>query len=294
MEHTKLLTAMVTPFNEHGELSFEHTAQLIEHLIATGSDGLVVAGTTGESATLTTSEKLTLFEQVVQLVRKRVPVIAATGSNDTAKSIQLTKQAEACDVDGVMLVTPYYNKPCQEGLYSHFSKIAEQTSLPIMLYNIPGRSAIQLEPDTIIDLSRIRNIVALKQADHDLTSLSKVITHTSDDFLVYCGEDSMTLPMQSLGAHGVVSVASHIIGRQMKAMIQGYEAGQVEKAAKLHHNSLPLMEALFAQPSPAPVKAALQYIGIETGSVRLPLKDLSQQQANDLTELYESVTKVNY
>lgn len=285
MNFGSVLTAMVTPFNENGEIDLKVTTQLIEHLLANGTEGLVVAGTTGESPTLSDDEKKELFKHVVKVVNKRVPVIAGTGSNNTASSIKLTKAAELIGVDGIMLVTPYYNKPCQEGLIAHFSAIAKETSLPIMLYNIPGRSVINMDTETTIRLSKIENIVSIKEANGDLDHISQIIEHTPDSFTVYSGDDSMTLPILSVGGNGVVSVASHVIGNEMNKIINKFQEGQAKEAAKIHRKVLPIIQELFRSPSPSPVKAALQMKGINVGDVRLPLLSLTEQEKKPLKDL---------
>ncbi|WP_164215558.1 4-hydroxy-tetrahydrodipicolinate synthase [Virgibacillus sp. YIM 98842] len=285
MNFGQLLTAMVTPFKQNGEVDFEQTTILIEHLIRNSSDGLVVAGTTGESPTLSVDEKMELFQHVVKVVKKRVPVIAGTGSNNTKASIRLTQEAEKAGADAVMLVTPYYNKPSQEGIYSHFKAIAEQTSLPVMLYNIPGRSVVKMNAETIIRLSEIDNIVSLKEASGDLDQTAIIIERTKDDFSVYSGEDSLTLPMLSVGANGTVSVASHIIGSEMKQMMEYFYRGEVDKAGRLHRKLLPLMNGLFSSPSPVPVKTALKLNGLDSGTVRLPLIPLNEQEKNTLEDI---------
>ena len=243
-------------------LTLPKTTQLVNYLIDNGTDSLVVAGTTGESPTLSKEEKLALFDHVVKVVGKRIPVIAGTGSNNTYASVELTKKAEQLGVDGIMLVGPYYNKPNQEGLYQHFKTIAEATSLPVMVYNIPGRSAVNIHPDTIIRLSKIPNIVAVKEASGDLNAMTHIIANTDSNFDLYSGDDSMTIPVLSIGGSGVVSVASHVIGKEMKEMVNAFLEGNNEKAANLHQQLLPLMQGLFAAPSPAPVKTALQVKGI--------------------------------
>src|SRR5690625_1575614 len=232
MNFGSVLTAMVTPFEENGEVDFNAAEVLVNHLIANGTDGIVVGGTTGESPTLTHEEKLQLFNFVVKAVNKRVPVIAGTGSNNTKDSVELTREAEVCGVDGVMLVTPYYNKPSQEGMYLHFKMIAESTSLPVMLYNIPGRSAVNLEPETIIRLSQIENIVSVKEASGDLDAAAKIISNTSVNFSVYSGDDSSTLPMMAIGGTGIVSVASHIIGNEMKEMTNAFQRSEERRVGK--------------------------------------------------------------
>ncbi|ENH97275.1 dihydrodipicolinate synthase [Gracilibacillus halophilus YIM-C55.5] len=287
MDFGRILTAMVTPFDQQGQIDFHKTERLIHHLLANGTDGLVVAGTTGESPTLTKEEKLSLLQFVVKTVNGRVPVIAGTGSNNTQASIELTRQAETIGVDGVMLVTPYYNKPSQEGIYQHFATIANETTLPVILYNIPGRTGVNVQPETIIRLSQIDNIVAVKEASSDLDNITKICRETSDDFLLYSGDDNMTLPILSVGGYGVISVSSHIIGNEMKQMVQAYVDGENQQVASLHQQIHPIMKALFMAPSPTPVKAALAFSGMDVGSVRLPMIPLNQEETERLKdELY--------
>ncbi|SFD79499.1 4-hydroxy-tetrahydrodipicolinate synthase [Lentibacillus persicus] len=285
MDFGSVLTAMVTPFDVDGGIDFDKTADLIEYLIRNGSEGLVIGGTTGESPTLTSDEKIALFKHTINKVNGRIPVIAGTGSNNTHASIALTKKAEEAGADGIMLVTPYYNKPSQEGLFQHFSAIAENTNLPIMLYNIPGRSVVKMNAETIVRLSQIDNIVAIKEASGDLDLTSDVIEHTTDSFSVYSGEDSNTLPMLAVGADGVVSVASHIVGQEIKEMVDTFHSGNTAKAASLHRKLLPVMNGLFAQPSPSPVKTALNMKGIDVGGVRLPLIPLTESEQEALRNI---------
>lgn len=280
----RLLTAMVTPFDKHGEVDYGRTSKLIEHLLDTGTDGLVVAGTTGESPTLTTREKVELFKYVVKEVNGKVPVLAGTGSNNTRASIELTREVESIGIDGIMLVVPYYNKPSQEGLYQHFSQIAASTSLPVMLYNIPGRSSVNMTPETIIRLSQVDNIVSVKEASGDLDAVSQIIEETGDDFSVYSGDDGMTLPILSIGGTGVVSVAAHVIGKDMRAMVQNFLDGNVTEAAGIHRRIVPVVKALFQAPSPSPVKEALNEINVPVGSVRLPLIPLPDEEKANLTQ----------
>ena len=282
-------TAMVTPFDRKGNIDFGKTTQLINYLIENGTDSLVVAGTTGESPTLSKEEKLALFDHVVKVVKKRVPVIAGTGSNNTYASIELTKQAEQLGVDAIMAVGPYYNKPNQEGLYQHFKAIAETTTLPMMVYNIPGRSSVTIQPQTVVRLSKIPNIVAVKEASGDLNAMTYIIANTPEDFALYSGDDSLTIPVLSIGGAGVISVASHVIGKELKEMVKAFFAGDNAKAARLHQQLLPLMQGLFAAPSPAPVKTALQIKGLDVGPVRLPLVGLNEQERSTLIYLLETV-----
>lgn len=283
----RVSTAMVTPFDNKGHIDFPKTTQLINHLIENGTDSLVVAGTTGESPTLTKEEKLALFKHAVKAADKRVPVIAGTGSNNTYESIELTKKAEQIGVDAIMIVAPYYNKPNQEGLYRHFKAIAESTSLPVMVYNIPGRSSVNILPETIIRLSEISNIAAVKEASGDLNAMAKIIANTDDDFMLYSGDDGLTLPCMAIGGTGIVSVASHVIGNEMQEMITAYLNGENEKAAKIHQKILPIMEGLFAAPSPVPVKTALQLKGLDVGSVRLPMVPLTEQERSAVAALFK-------
>ncbi|MBH0230307.1 4-hydroxy-tetrahydrodipicolinate synthase [Halobacillus yeomjeoni] len=289
MNFGEVITAMVTPFDKQGDIDFEATRNLIDHLLANGSDALVIAGTTGESPTLTTEEKVRLFKFVVEYVNKRVPVIAGTGSNNTQASVELTKQAENAGVDAVMLVTPYYNKPSQEGMYQHFRTIAAATSLPVMLYNIPGRSIVNLLPETIVRLAKIENIVSVKEASGDLDMATEIISQVPEDFSVYSGEDSNTLPFIAIGGTGIVSVSAHVIGNEMQKMIQSYRNGDVLYAASLHRKIVPVMNAVFSAPSPSPVKALLNRTGVNVGSVRLPMLPLNDEETDALVKIVDTV-----
>jgi 4-hydroxy-tetrahydrodipicolinate synthase len=285
MNFGQVLTAMVTPFDQHGEIDYNAARTLVNYLIANGTDGLVVAGTTGESPTLTTEEKIALFKFVVEVAAGRVPVIAGTGSNNTRASISLTKQAEEAGVDGIMLVAPYYNKPSQEGMFQHFKAIAEATSLPVMLYNIPGRSVVNISVETIVRLSEISNIVAVKEASGNLDAMAEIISRTPDTFTLYSGDDGLTIPVLAIGGAGVVSVASHVIGNQMQEMVTLFKNGRVQEAAVLHRSLLPIMKALFTAPNPTPVKAALNMQGIQVGDVRLPMIPLNDEEKSALQKV---------
>ncbi|GIN11174.1 4-hydroxy-tetrahydrodipicolinate synthase [Shouchella clausii] len=271
-------TAMVTPFQSTGAIDYKQTEQLIEHLIENGTDVLIVAGTTGESPLLSKEEKLELFAFCVKQANGRAAVVAGTGSNDTHASVELTKAAEKTGVDGVMLVTPYYNKPSQQGLFSHFKEIANETNLPVMLYNVPGRTGVNLEAETTIALANVKNIVAIKEASGNLEQIAAIIEHTPASFAVYSGDDSMTLPILALGGDGIVSVASHLIGKEMQAMIGAFQAGENGKAATMHRKLLPVMQALFLAPNPACVKYALNKSGIDVGEVKPPLAPVNDQE----------------
>lgn len=287
MNFGRLLTAMVTPFDQDEEIDFHALKSLINYLISNGTEGIVVAGTTGESPTLTTDEKVALFKYTVEVVDGRVPVIAGTGTNNTRESIRMTELAYEAGVDGVMLVTPYYNKPNQEGMFQHFKTIAESTSLPVMLYNIPGRSVVNLQPETVIRLAEIENIVCIKEASGDLEAMAHIIEHTPKEFYVYSGDDSLTLPLLAIGGHGTVSVAAHIIGNEMQQMIKAHLTGDTAFAAAIHRELLPIMKAMFMAPNPTPVKGALEMAGIQVGPVRLPLVPLTLEEREKLSSIIQ-------
>lgn len=282
MDFGTIITAMVTPFDHNDNIDYRRTEDLINHLLNNGTEALVVAGTTGESPALSREEILSLIQFTKKVVNNRVPVIAGTGSNNTRSSIELTKQVEEIGVDGVMLVTPYYNKPSQRGMYEHFKAIAAATTLPVMLYNIPGRSGVNLTPETIIQLSEIPNITSVKEASGDLDAVTTIIGNTDSSFHVYSGDDSLTIPLMAVGGTGVVSVSSHIIGNDMQHMVSLFKKGQVKQAAVMHQQLLPVMKALFAAPNPSPVKAALNMLGLEVGSVRLPMLPLNEEEVQTL------------
>ncbi|PLS08540.1 4-hydroxy-tetrahydrodipicolinate synthase [Neobacillus cucumis] len=285
MNFGQVLTAMVTPFDQNGDVDFNAARLLVNYLIENGTEALVVSGTTGESPTLTTEEKVALFKLVVEEAAGRVPVIAGTGSYNTRASIQLTKLAAEAGVDGILLVAPYYNKPSQEGIYQHFKAIAESTVLPIMLYNIPGRCGVNMSVETVVRLSKIHNIVAIKEASGNLDAMAEIISKTPDHFSLYSGDDGLTLPVLAIGGTGVVSVASHIIGNEMQDMIAKFKNGQLTEASDAHRKLLPLMKGLFAAPNPTPVKAALNMTGIHVGDVRLPLVPLTEEETVTLEKL---------
>ncbi|MGO1058617.1 4-hydroxy-tetrahydrodipicolinate synthase [Planococcus sp. FY231025] len=292
MNFGQVVTAMVTPFDANGDIDFPATAALVEHLIQNGSDALVVAGTTGESPTLSADEKIELFKFVVETVQGRIPVIAGTGSNNTRASITLTQGAEEAGVDGIMLVTPYYNKPSQEGMFQHFQAIATSTHLPVMLYNIPGRSVVNLSVDTVVRLSAIPNIVSIKEASGNLDAAAEIIERTPESFTLYSGDDGLTLPLLSIGGTGIVSVAAHVIGREMQEMVSSFKTGDTQKAAQIHRKLLPAMNALFAAPNPVPVKTALNLTGVPVGGVRLPMVPLTEQETLTLQEALAPVVQM--
>lgn len=275
----RLLTAMVTPLNREGKVDYQQAKKLALALLDSGSDGVLVVGTTGESPTLTKEEEQCLFAEVKSAVGDRGAVIAGTGSNNTAEAIEATKKAEQLGVDACLLVVPYYNKPSQDGLYQHFKAVAQETSLPCILYNVPSRTVVSLSADTAIKLSQIDNIVGVKEASGNLSEIAKIINNTREDFLVWSGNDSDTLPILALGGYGVISVASHLVGSQIKEMIDAFLKGRTGEAASIHRHLLPLVEAIFIVSNPVPIKYALNHIGFNVGKPRLPLVEPDEKSA---------------
>ncbi len=282
----RVLTAMVTPFNSNLQVNYQAAQELAVRLVESGSDGVVVAGTTGESPTLNKQEKLGLFKAVVEAVGGKGTVIAGTGSYDTMESIELTKEAERTGVDGVMLVAPYYNKPPQEGLYQHFKAIAGETALPVILYNIPGRTGVNIQPATIARLAEIDNIVAVKEASGNLNQVSEIYEKCPKDFLIYSGDDALTIPILSLGGIGIISVAAHIVGRKIQEMIAAFIKGDTATANKINTEIAPLTRSLFITTNPIMVKTACNLLGFKVGGLRLPLVEAS---ANELKVLQEEL-----
>lgn len=274
----RVLTAMVTPFDAEGKVDLSMAANLAKHLVENGSDGIVVVGTTGESATLSHDEKLALYRTVVETVGSQATVVAGTGSNDTAATIALTREAEACGVHGILLINPYYNKPNQEGLYQHFRTVAEATSLPIILYNHPPRTGVSIAPETLKRLAAVPNIVAVKDSSGSLDLVCDFRMATPRSFMIYSGNDSLTLPIMSVGGYGVISVASHVAGREIHRLVDACVQGDWLEARQHHYHLWDLFNGLFIAPSPAPTKAALRMIGLDTGSVRLPLVDATDSE----------------
>ncbi|MEA5513815.1 4-hydroxy-tetrahydrodipicolinate synthase [Nodularia sp. UHCC 0506] len=271
-EFGRILTAMITPFKADGSVNYNVAAELAAHLVNNGTDTLVVCGTTGESPTLTWDEEYQLFVEVLQAVAGKAKVIAGCGSNSTKEAIAATQKAAKIGVHGSLQVVPYYNKPPQAGLYQHFQAIAQACpELPLLLYNVPGRTGQNLTPDTVAQLAVINNIVGIKEATGNLDQASEIRRLTPKEFQIYSGDDSLTLPLLAIGATGVVSVASHLVGNQLQQMIQAFSAGKIENATEIHLQLFPLFKALFLTTNPIPVKQALKLQGWEVGSTRLPL-----------------------
>jgi 4-hydroxy-tetrahydrodipicolinate synthase len=277
-----VITAMVTPFGNDFSFDPDRAGELVRWLLDHGSDGLVVAGTTGESATLTDEEKVTLWRASAEAAGGRGAIIAGTGTYDTAHSIHLTEEAERAGVDGVLLVAPYYNKPPQRGLYEHFAAVAGATSLPVIMYNIPGRTSVRIAHETLLRLAEVDNIVGVKDATLDFSGASKLIAEAPDGFEVISGDDMSTFGMVCLGGTGVISVTSHVAGPQMRQMIDLMESGDIPAARKIHHQLIPLYDALFLTTSPIPVKAAMGIIGQPVGPPRLPLVPATDEEVGKI------------
>jgi 4-hydroxy-tetrahydrodipicolinate synthase len=286
----RLLTAMVTPFTPEGEVDYAQAKKLAKALLDSGSDGIVVSGTTGECPTLTGDEKLRLFAEIKEVTGDNATVIAGTGSYSTASSIELTRQAEKEGVDGCLLVVPYYSKPTQEGLYAHFRAIADSTVLPCILYNVPSRTVTNLAADTVVRLSKIDNIIGVKEASANLGQIADIIQRTDNDFIMYSGNDSDTLPIMSLGGYGVISVISHITGIQVRKMMECFLTGDLNEAARIHRSLLPLVDALFVVGNPMPVKFALNHIGFHVGKPRLPLTEPDEKTAAYISGVLDKYT----
>lgn len=288
-----LITAMVTPYRDDLSLNLDLAGELADFLVENGSDSLVVSGTTGESPVLSIKEKLDLFKAVSQAVKGRAKVIAGTGNYCTEETIELTQKAEKAGVDGCMLVVPYYNKPPQEGLKKHFQAVAAKTSLPILLYNVPSRTACNLEAETTIELSSVENIIGIKEASGNLAQIGKIIAATPDNFLVYSGDDAFTFPLLALGGDGVISVASHVAGPQIKKMINLFKKGDFKKALDYHHKLMPLFKTLFLKTNPILTKASVELIGFPVGPPRLPLIEATTEDRQKLKKILEEIKAID-
>lgn len=276
----RLLTAMVTPFDEKGEVDYAQARKLARALLQSGSDGVLVSGTTGESPTLTSDEKLRLFGEIKDEVGNLGAVVAGTGNYSTRETTEFTKEAEKIGVDACLLVVPYYNKPTQEGMYQHFSTIAAATSLPCIMYNVPGRTSSNLASETVIRLSKVDNIVGVKEASANFHQISEIIDGVGDDFLVYSGNDGDTLLLMALGGYGVVGVITHLVGAQTKDMINLFLAGKTSEAAVIHRHLLPLVDSMFQIANPIPLKYAMNLLGFRVGGTRLPLCEVDEKTAS--------------
>lgn len=288
----EVITAMVTPFNKDKEVDYKGVEKLAKHLIETGSDSILVAATTGESPTLTHEEELEILSTVKSVNHNKAKIIMNTGSNSTETAVKMSKKVEKEGADALLSVVPYYNKPSQAGMIAHFSAIAESTKLPIILYNIPGRTGVNMAVETVATLAnKYPNIAGLKQSFGDLDAISELKLACPEDFAIYSGDDSLTLPMLSLGADGVVSVASHLYSKEIKAMIHNFKTGNYNVAKNMHLKLYPVFKKLFMAPNPVPMKAALQKAGIIQEYVRLPLVTLTDEQKAELYSVIDAVNK---
>ena len=288
----EVITAMVTPFDEERNVDYNSLEKISRHLIEQKTDAVVVAGTTGESPTLTHEEEQEILLCVKSTVAGQAKVVMGAGSNCTKTAIDSSIKAQELGADAILSVVPYYNKPSQQGLIEHFSAIAKSVDLPIILYNIQGRTGIDMKPETIAFLAKeYKNIVAVKQSNGNLDLISEIRSLCPDDFAIYSGDDSLTLPMLSIGAHGVVSVASHVVGSEIKSMIRNYKSGQVIAASNMHRILYPLFRKIFMAPNPTPIKALLSKMGIIENYVRRPLVELNEQERLELSECLNNVLK---
>ena len=278
----EVITAMVTPFDENLKIDYPSLEKLINHLVENGTDAILVAGTTGESPTLTHEEEWELLKFVIEKNNGRAKIIAGAGSNCTDTAVMMAKKFETMGADAILSVVPYYNKPNQRGIEEHFSAIAEAVKLPIILYNIPGRTGVNMLPKTVANLAKkYKNIVAVKQSNGDMDLISEMKQECPDDFVIYSGDDSLTLPMLSIGAYGVISVASHVAGNEVKKMISTFKNGKVQEALDLHKKLFPLFKKLFMCPNPIPVKEALSEMKIMNNYVRKPLVTMNDQEREE-------------
>lgn len=285
MKKAELLTAIITPFDEQNKVNFPAMDRLMDALIEQGSDGFVVGGTTGESATMTHDEQLEVYRHTAEYINGRVPLIVGTGSNNTQASIDFTKEVSQIDgIDAALVVTPYYNKPNQKGMLAHFSKIANEGGLPVILYNIPGRSIVKLDNESVIELAKNPNIIGVKQVT-SVEDIKFIVENAADDFLVYSGEDAQALAAKKVGANGVISVASHVVAKEMYDMYAAFDAGNVADADAMNAVLADKMKAVFMLPSPAPVKAALNHLGMRVGTPRLPILPLDEQEEKQLFKI---------
>lgn len=286
----EVVTAMITPMTESGAIDYDRVESLAAHLVDSGSEAILVAGTTGESPTLTNEEEIELVNSVKRAVQNRVKIILGAGSNSTASAISYSKFAQKEEVDAILSVVPYYNKPNQRGMIEHFSAVAEATDLPIIMYNIPSRTGVNMLPETVTYLAeKYDNIVGLKQSFGDMDKISELKILCPENFAIYSGDDSLTLPMLSLGAHGVISVASHLFGTEIKSMIRNFKTGQLAVAKNMHRTLYPAFKKLFMAPNPVPVKAALAHRGLINEHVRKPLAVLNEAEKEELFAVIDSI-----
>ncbi len=284
-----VLTAMVTPFKKDGSVDYANAEKLASYLLENGSDSLVLHATTGESPTLTHEEEFELEKIMKKAVGKKTKLVAGTGSNSTAEAIEATEKAEKIGMDGVLLVVPYYNKPSQEGMYQHFKAIAERTGLPVIIYNIQGRTGVNMTADTLARLAKIKNIVAIKEASGIMEQISEMRAKTPKDFVIYSGDDDRTLEIMKRGGKGVISVVSHIVGKEIRKMCELFHAGKIAEAEAINNRLAPLFKVLFITTNPTPVKAALAMVGRPVGGLRLPLIEANESEKEQIKKVLQDL-----
>lgn len=291
----RCLTAMVTPFKDNGDVDYVQTKKLAKALLSSGNEGLVLAATTGEAPTLSWDEEMRIFTEVKSAVGDKPTLVAYTGSNSTAEAVEATEKAEKIGVDACLSVVPYYNRPSQEGIYQHFKAVAGCTSLPIIMYNIPSRVVVNMEPETIARLSKIENIIGVKEASGNMEHVAKTINGAREDFLIWSGNDNDTFPIMTLGGYGVIGVTTHLVGKQYKKMIDLILSEKLKEAAAIHRSLVPLVNAMFITSNPAPIKYALNKLGFRVGRPRLPLVEVDKAAAariDDVLKNYKMDLKV--
>jgi len=285
-----VVTALITPFDSDDSVNIDESIRLSKHLVANGTDTLLLTGTTGESPTLTHQEEYDLYQAYVDTFKGQVPIMVGTGSNSTRTAIEATQKAQSFGADATLQVVPYYNKPSQEGMIRHFKAIAENTDLPIMLYNIPGRTGVNMEPETIAELAEVPSIVAIKEAAGSVEQVKKIKAVVPNDFQIYSGDDGLTVEFMKEGAVGVVSVASHIAGNQVQEMVAAFKSGDIQTADALSKTLMPLFDVLFITSNPSPVKVALDMVGFNVGTPRLPLIQATDYEVNQVRDVLTSLS----
>ena len=288
MEFGKYLSVIVTPFNPDNTINYDAILKVANYMIDGGVEGLIIAATGGKSATMSLEERIALTKFMKKEVGNRVPIIVGTGTNNTAASIETTKAIEAAGADAFLLVSPYYNKPNQEGLYQHFKAIAESTSLPVFLYNVPGRTGVSIAPDTIARLAQVPNIYGMKDASGNMDNLTTLLRTVPEHFKVYTGDDNLAVPALSIGVYGLISVCAQVAPAPIKEMMDAFRAGELEKAAKMHRDLFPLLDVMFIASNPVPTKVALNLMGYDVGGVRLPLTMPSKSQAEKIAAVLKA------
>lgn len=293
MKLGKYLSVIVTPFNEDMSVNYDEAIKLGNHMANNGVEGLVIAATGGESATLTLEERIKLTRVMKKEFEGKIPIIVGTGTNNTMESINVTKHIEKAGADAILLVTPYYNKPTQDGLYLHFESIAKSTELPVLLYNVPGRTGVNIQPETIVRLAQVSNIVGMKEASGNLDYVTKLLLCVPEHFHVYTGDDNLALAALSTGVYGLISVVAQVAGNEIKEMLDAYWNKDMIKASRLHQHLFPLIDVLFISSNPIPTKVALNLMGFNVGGLRLPLTMPSKNHADQIAKVLKELNYID-